>query len=321
MHAPGKRALLVGHFSTVGDIECLEFVKRILTEARIEYDIAAFRADVQRALPGAISPRAAQPNSYSHLLVVCGPYWREFFEKNHFEMERYAHCVRIGLNVTMVEPLTSWNPFDVLLERDSDSAHRPDLTFLMRSESTVLLGRCVIEEQPEYGQRQRHAAVISSINELIDRRKLPAVEIDTRWPTGSTSAADTNALISRVDVLVTNRLHGLVFAIRNGVPALAVDAVAGGDKVTAQARILQWPICLQSNEITSDAMDAALEWCLTQQARDAAKHSRDRARALLSDMEQRISSALTRPITRDNITATYPRRWQTLITTLLRFSK
>ena len=103
-------------------------------------------------------------------------------------MERYAHCVRIGLNVTMVEPAYSLESRLMCCSaRDSDSAHRPDLTFLMDAESIVLLGRCVIEEQPEYGQRQRHAAVISSITDLIDRRKLPAIDIDTRWPTGSTS--------------------------------------------------------------------------------------------------------------------------------------
>ena len=316
--ATAKRALLVGHFSTVGDIECLEFIKRVLSEARIEYDIAAFRADVRRAIPGAISPQAAKPNSYSHLLVVCGPYSREHFEKNHFEIERYTHCNRIGLNVTMVDPLTRWNPFDVLIERDLDSAHRPDLTFLMGAESAILLGRCVIEKQPEYGQRQRHAAVIKSITDLTERRKLPAIDIDTRWPTASTSlngylaSGATNALISRVNVLVTNRLHGLVFAIRNGVPALAIDAVAGGDKVTAQARTLQWPICLQSNEITPNAMDEALEWCLTQEAKAAARHSRDRALALLSDMEQQISSALMRPAARENTPPIYSRGWHAL---------
>jgi hypothetical protein len=40
----------------------------------------------------------------------------------------------------------------------------------------------------------------------------------------------------RVDVLLTNPLHGLVYALHNGVPTIAVDPVAGAAKLAAQAR-------------------------------------------------------------------------------------
>jgi polysaccharide pyruvyl transferase WcaK-like protein len=43
-------------------------------------------------------------------------------------------------------------------------------------------------------------------------------------------------VISRLDLVITMRMHGLVLALKHGVPALAVDPVAGGAKVTAQAQ-------------------------------------------------------------------------------------
>lgn len=37
-------------------------------------------------------------------------------------------------------------------------------------------------------------------------------------------------VLSRMDVVVTTRLHGLVLALKCGVPVLAVDPVAGGER-------------------------------------------------------------------------------------------
>lgn len=44
------------------------------------------------------------------------------------------------------------------------------------------------------------------------------------------------------DLVVTTRLRGLVLALRNGVPALAVDPVVGGAKVAAQGRAWDRPV-------------------------------------------------------------------------------
>jgi len=292
-----QRALLLGHFSTVGDIQCLEFVMRCLSKAGLSYDVSAFGADVRSALKHSISPEMAEPRSYTHLVVVCGPCWPGLFQNHNFDIDQYKHCKRIGINLTMVEPLAQWNPFDALLERDSDAAARPDLAFLIETENVPVLGRCLIKHQHEYDDRQRHGQVIDSINDLIERRRLPVIDVDTLWPRASNassieSPAGVGALINAVDTLITNRLHGLVFALRYGVPVVAVDSVAGGDKVTAQARTLEWPVCLQANEATPEAMDAALDWCLTTDARAAAVRSRERAKHLLADIEHQIANIL-----------------------------
>ncbi len=45
-----------------------------------------------------------------------------------------------------------------------------------------------------------------------------------------------------MDIVVTTRLHGMVLALKNGVPAIAVDPIVGGAKITQQARAINWPI-------------------------------------------------------------------------------
>ncbi len=291
-----RRALLVGAFSTVGDLECLEFVKQFLNEKGCAFDIAPFGSRVRGAISGAIAPGEANPERYSHLFVICGPCWPEPLKKKGIILDRYAHCVRIGVNLTMLKSISEWNPFHALFERDSDAASRPDLTFLVEEKSVPVLGRCVIERQGEYGDRQRHDQALAAINGLISRHQLPVIEIDTRWPQASnvseSAACDgISALMRRTDVLVTNRLHGLVFAIKNGVPVIAVDAVAGGDKVTAQARSIEWPIYLAAERASPDAMDAALKWCLTSEAREAAQKARAHAIQLLEGMKREMSDA------------------------------
>jgi hypothetical protein len=45
------------------------------------------------------------------------------------------------------------------------------------------------------------------------------------------------------------RLHGLVFALRSGVPALAIDPVPGGAKVSSQAAAVGWLASLRPDEL------------------------------------------------------------------------
>lgn len=294
-----QRALVLGHFSTVGDIQCLEHVAGTLQSAGLDYDVAPFSANIQRAIPNSIAIASANPRRYSHVVVVCGPCSPEIFQKNGLDIGLYRHCTRIGINLTMLKPLQEWNPFDLLLERDSDRTARPDLTFLVEAATLTVAGRCTIARQREYGSRQRHGAVIAQINDLIERRGLAVVDVDTRWPNSRnqsnlSSPAAVNSVISKLDVLITNRLHGLVFALRAGVPVLAIDSVAGGDKLTAQARVLEWPLCMQADDVTPQAMDLALDWCLTEAARSAAIEARERAIAILRNNDQIVSEGFSR---------------------------
>jgi hypothetical protein len=284
------RAIILGYFSTVGDLECLEVTRRWLGKAEIPCDVAPYSKRIRALIPGAVDPRAVDPGGYTHAIVVCGPCHPRLFVEQELDFSRFAHCTLIGLNLTMVEALESWNPFDVLLERDSNHASRPDLTFLEDTLAVPVVGRCLIDRQPEYGDRQRHDLAASAIAGLIARRGLAVVEIDTRCVTGVPGEMRTPpqvfSLIQRVDFLLTTRLHGMVYALKAGVPVIAVDPVAGGDKVTAQARAIGWPQVVLAEEASPEWMDGAADWCLSTEAKRAAEEVRSRAPELLAGVEE-----------------------------------
>jgi hypothetical protein len=129
--------------------------------------------------------------------------------------------------------------------------------------------------QGEYGGRRRHEAVTAGLTGWLGTVRCAPLVMDTRldsrdWRLCSTAEAFT-ALVSRLDIVVTTRLHGLVLALGRGIPVLAVDPVAGTGKVTAQARAWDWPAILAAE----DAADRCLlarhwNWCLSGQGRRAA---------------------------------------------------
>jgi hypothetical protein len=69
--------------------------------------------------------------------------------------------------------------------------------------------------------------------------------------------AQLDSLVQRLDAVVTTRLHGLVLALRHGVPALAVDPVAGAGKVSAQAHAWQWPALVAAESVVRDRRGTA----------------------------------------------------------------
>lgn len=291
------RALVIGHFSTVGDIESLEYVESILTDEGIDYDVVPYKAKLAPSIRHSKSAASVNPADYTHFVAVCGPFWPEFLARHGIDLERFAHCTRIGVNLTMVLPLEEWNPFHVLLERDSDKATRPDITFLIDTPGVPVVGLCTIARQREYGDRQRHGEAIGLFRQLIEAQGIAAIEIDTRWPSernsgGLGSPAEVISAIGRTDVLLTNRLHGMVYALKAGVPVLALDPVAGGDKVMAQARILDWPAASTVDEASPEWMTDRLEWCLSAEGRSAAHDVAGRARALLQGLPDELRSAL-----------------------------
>jgi hypothetical protein len=292
-----KRALVIGHFSTVGDVESLDYVRGVLDAQQIAYDVLPYNPKFVDVIDGATVISRVDPGDYTHLIAVCGPFWPELLEKRGFPLDRFGHCTRIGVNLTMVEPLDEWNPFHVLLERDSSRTTRPDITFLQDTPRAPVVGLCTIARQGEYGARQQHDAALELMNGLVEARGLAAVEIDTRWPKrrnsgGLGSPAQVISLIERVDVLLTNRLHGMVYALKAGVPVLAVDPVRGGDKVVAQARVLGWTAVATVEEASPARMEELLDWCLSPEGRAAAKAVAARARDKLQPVTGELAEAL-----------------------------
>ena len=254
-------ALVAGHFSyryrrsTFGDTEALRVVLDWLESAGIPYDVAS---DPANGING-LDLDALDPRPYTIFIFVCGP-WTGDPEL----LARFAHCRRIGINLS-VEPDVD-HGFDILLPRDRLEVQNPDLAFLSRAPNPPLVGVALVHKQPEYGERQCHSRVGQLIDSYLHRGEVVGIPLNTlsfQNPTSLTNAVQFENLVRRLDAVITTRLHGLVFALKNGVPAVAIDAVAGGAKVTAQARGLEWPLIFDGAKVSEEEIRDAVARCVS----------------------------------------------------------
>ena len=275
------RILVTGWFSfeqmgaSAGDLIARDLACDWLKRANIEFDVA-----LAAPFTGGIDWRNADPQAYDYVLFVCGPFGNgppllEFLDRFRGKL--------LGLNLTMLQPLEEWNPFELLIERDSSRTANPDIVFAAPARRAPVVGLVQIDAQPEYRDDLRNSAH-GAFQRLIDSREMAVVPIDTRLDQNSTglrSAAEVESLISRMDVVLTTRLHGAVLALKSGVPVIAVDAVAGGAKVLRQCRTLGWQWIFTADSVTDLQLSRAFEHCLTETARrDAADCARRAAHAV-----------------------------------------
>jgi hypothetical protein len=99
----------------------------------------------------------------------------------------------------------------------------------------------------------------------LGRQDCARLPFDTRldshdWRLPQTSD-QLESVIRRLDVMVTTRMHGLVLALKNGIPALAIDPIAGGAKVNAQAAAWAWPAVVTADALTEAQLDYWWNWC------------------------------------------------------------
>jgi len=262
------RVLVAGWFSfeqhgaTAGDLLVRDVVCAWLDGEGRPYDVAH-----AAPFPGGVDWRTVDPAVYSHIVFACGPF-RQLRTSKEL-LERFASSRRIGLNLSLERPPEEWNPFDVLIERDSPAAARPDLSLLSSASRVPVVGVVLID--PSDNGREPYVLANEAIRRFVASRELAAVEIDTRLDVpnraGFRSPAEIESVISRMDVLLTTRLHGLVLAIKNEVPVIAVDPVEGGGKITRQARALGWPACYTVDEAGDDVLERALDYCVSEEAR------------------------------------------------------
>jgi hypothetical protein len=290
---PG-RVLVTGWFSTedgeitAGDMLCGRTVSAWLAQAGVPHDIAVatgFRR------PSETTPDAVDPRHYSDVLFVCGPVASPKVARL---LDRFASCRRIGVGISVTAP--SDGLFDALLARDGAGMPRADLSLGTASEAVPVVGVILAHPQPEYGDRQRHGIAEQLVRELVRRAGLAPLSLDTRLEEVDEMACRTpeqfRALVARVDVVVTTRLHGLVLALDAGVPALALDPIAGGAKMTRQAEVLGWPAVCATRAADAKRLDALLSWCLTDEARATAVACARRGREDLAQTRHELLDLL-----------------------------
>lgn len=276
---PNMKCLVAGWFSfeqmgaSAGDLLARDLACEWLERAGFSYDVA-----LAPPFRGGVDWRLADPNTYSHVLFVCGPFGNG--EPITGFLSHFSGSCVVGLNVTMLESLGIWNPFDVLFERDSSVTSRPDIAFLSPPSRVPVVGIVLIDMQPEYKKKDLRLTANEAIEKLVASREMATVPIDTRLDINRTSLrspAEVESLIAAMDIVLTTRLHGLVLALKNGVPAIAIDSVSGGAKIKRQAESIGWPIVFIIDSVTDEALREAFDYCLTEDARKKAKECKDKA--------------------------------------------
>ena len=147
------RVLLTGWFSfeqmgaTAGDMLCRELLANWLRDASIPFDMA-----VAAPFFDGVDWRHVDPSDYTDVIFICGPFGNgpplsEF-------LSRFRHSRLAGINLSMLQILDEWNPFDLLIERDSSRTTRPDLSFLSPYSNVPVIGLILAHHQQEYGDRR-----------------------------------------------------------------------------------------------------------------------------------------------------------------------
>lgn len=256
--------------ATAGDVLSMRRVCDALRAAGVPHDSAwspVFR-------PGAFTLDDAEPGRYTHLVFVCGPAHGNQVRRLH---QRYAGCHRIAVGVSVIDrddPAVTG--FHRVLARDGGARPATDLSAAAHAGAAPVVGVVFAPGQPEYGADAQQDEVHERLREWLRGLDCARVPVDTRLATDDWSKCATPdqflSLTRRFDAILTTRLHGLVLALRASVPALAVDPIEGGGKVTAQAEALGWPAVLDAGNSNDPALlDRWWRWCLSPEGRTAAK--------------------------------------------------
>lgn len=258
------RALVVGHFSipggggTFGDIEAQELVCTWLSEAQIEFDVASNTEDGVTGL----KIEQVDERKYGIFIFVCGP-WYPHKAIPSLLLKKFSHCLKIGVNLTTYEHGTS--DFDYLLARDNPDEVNVDIAFANKVNLLPVVGIALVERQAAYGKQQRHLYVKQIIHEYLESDEVAPIWLDTiahNNKAGIKNSRQFESIIRKADIIITNRLHGLVLGLKNSVPVIVIDAVAGGGKVTAQAKVLGWPLLIPAEALTVEKLRETVRMCL-----------------------------------------------------------
>ncbi len=276
------RVLLAGWFSfvdgeaTAGDVGAAEAVSAALRGEGVDHD-TAWSPNFRSEGP---SLDEVDPAAYSHLVFVCGPVSGHRIEELH---RTFASCRRIAVGVSVTDSRApALLGFHTVLARDGGGEEpRRDLAARTPAGLPVpVVGVATAPGQPEYRGRSAHAQVHRDLERWLVAKDCARVPIDTRLDTADwlhcAEPHQFDALVRRMDLVVTTRLHGLVFALRNGVPAVAVDPVVGGAKVAAQGRVWDWPVervRRPGEALDPGRLDRLWKWCLDSGRRVARSRS------------------------------------------------
>lgn len=290
------KVLIAGWFSfdnmgaTAGDIIARDIICQWLGEANIEFAVADCPGF---PITGGTNWQLVNPNEFTDLLFVCGPFGNGWPVTEM--LARYSNCRLIGVNLSLMEPLGVWNPFALLFERDSSNKTHPDITFFAPPPLVPVIGVILSHKQKEYGSRSLHDEANKKIEELLNTVEVARVSIDTSLldnKGGLRTAGEVEAMIAKMDLVITTRLHGTVLAIKNGVPVIPIDPIDGGAKISLQVKELGWPILFNAATLDEVSLSTAFQYCLSRTARAKALECAELAGKKIKAMKESLLSQL-----------------------------
>jgi hypothetical protein len=253
--------------ATAGDVLSMRRVSSALTAAGIPWKSAwspGFRT-------GELTLADADPAEFTHVVFACGPAHGPQVRWLH---EKFARCRRIAVGVSVVDDQdTAVTGFQHVLPRDDPASSTVDIAASGALSTVPVAGVILATGQAEYGDRRRHDQVHRAVTGWVKEQDCAPLPLDTRLDRTDWRHCGTPdqfaAILRRLDIVVSSRLHGVVFALRTGKPVLAVDPVASGGKVSAQASAWDWPALLTADQVCGRSGRSLFaswwKWCLSEE--------------------------------------------------------
>jgi hypothetical protein len=256
---------IAGH-GTIGDLFAVQSVVARLVERGFDVSHASATSSAGLAAPN-LAIAGADPDAFDVAVFVCGPILKGH-PVLHEVLDRFAACRRIGVSVSLMPPTASNHilPFDLVLAREGATAAYEDVAILAPvsppplapagRQAPLRLGLTLRGRQAEYGaDRCLHNEVADLAARVVARleagRRVEVVEIEHHLVRAGRRPEEIEQAYAGCDLVVTSRFHGGVLALRNNVPFIAIDQIAGGAKVSALLGDRGWPHVYRADSIDS----------------------------------------------------------------------
>jgi hypothetical protein len=296
-----NRALIFGPFGvkdrgcTFGDVHAAEVVASWLTEKNIEYDIVN---EVSYSKKN-IEFKKINPKIYNILFYVCGPFGIGSFKPLDVKKD-FKHCKKIAVNVSVDrDDISSYQGHvDYIIARDSGTVKNPDLVFNIKNTKVPVIGVLLIHSNGPKGLKC-HEKIKKEVWNFFDKEKYARIDMDTIITTKKNinrtrvySSDILDSLICRCDAIISNRLHGVVYALKNKIPVLAIDPIIGGHKVQKQIESIKWPCFLSGENATAENISLEMKKILEGKYTESIKPSLVIAKTKSQEIKNQLYSVL-----------------------------
>ncbi len=250
-----RRVVICGYFSlpyktnTVGDLLVLSVLQEWLEQMGIEYDVVS---DYKEVISNAIPLEAICMSQYDAMIFVCGPL-ADFDSLIQF-IQTFDGLKKIAINISIVDDKSKIvDLFDYIIPRDSKSEINFDLSLSkLLLDRVPVVGLVFVGPQKEYVM-QKHKVVEEIVVEALRKLEIASVYIDTKVPFneyGLQNTVEIMSVISKMDAIITTRLHGSILSLKAHVPFISIDPISCGAKVSRQMRKIGWPYVLDVDNLS-----------------------------------------------------------------------